>query len=148
MLKENPALSSRTIKSIIQPYFRKRKKVTRADIYNTKVRCFWLINLYSEYNEYFEIFLSKFKSSKLSYSMDFIKDVSSDEAIQYRKIIWEEVLREFGNGHGYRSAIILSNDTEKRFKILSLFLQDLKNKSKDFEYRFAVNKNDKYNGIV
>ena len=87
MLKENLALLSRTIKSIIQLCFPKRKEVTRANIYNTTVHCFQFMNLYSECNEDFEIFSSKFKSSRFSPGITFVEDISSDEAIQYSKIV-------------------------------------------------------------
>ncbi len=69
LLKDNPSLNSKTIKTIIQPCFPPSKEVSKSDIFNTKARAFRLMELYTECNNDFEKFSVKFKSSKLSHGI-------------------------------------------------------------------------------
>ena len=59
LLKENPNSHSSTLKSFLRSNFPNKLFVTNQDVYNTKVRCFRLMNVYNESNKNFDLFQEK-----------------------------------------------------------------------------------------
>ena len=92
LLKGNPTLSSSVIRSLLKPNFPDRKVVTNNDIYNSKKRCYRLMDLYENCNADFNKFVISLKQTKNHEGIDYEAE-TRDISIKMSHDIWNEILR-------------------------------------------------------
>jgi len=138
LLKENPNLHTSTIKSILKTNLPEKYYITSQDIYNTKIRCFRLMNIYNDSNHNFNEFVIKLKKHQCFNESINFETLPDDDAVKISRIIWKDILYKMSN----------NNFKDDEFESLKYFLEEMKNKCVGFSYRFAYGKDNKANGLV
>jgi len=136
LLKGNPTLSSSVIRSLLKPNFPDRKVVTNNDIYNSKIRCYRLMDLYENCNADFNKFITSLKQTKNKEGIDYQAE-HCDLSMKMSHDIWNE---------------ILNNTSEEQLSdnswSMHAYMEMMEDKCKGFTFRLANGADGKCNGVL
>jgi hypothetical protein len=136
LLKGNPTLSSSVIRSLLKPNFPERKVVTNNDIYNSKIRCYLLMDLYENCNADFNKFVTSMKQTKNIEGIDY-EAQHRDLSMKMSHDIWNEILSNSAHDQ-------LSDNTWS----MHAYMEMMEAKVKGFTFRLAHGSDGGCNGVL
>ena len=136
LLKGNPTLSSSVIRSLLKPNFPERKVVTNNDIYNSKMRCYRLMDLYENCNADFNKFVTSIKQTKNLEGIDYEAE-HRDLSMKMSHDIWNEILSNSEHAQ-------LSDNSWS----MHAYMEMMEAKCKGFTFRLAHGTDGGCNGVL
>ena len=136
LLKGNPTLSSSVIRSLLKPNFPERKVVTNNDIYNSKMRCYRLMDLYENCNADYNKFVASLKQTKNLEGIDYEAE-HRDLSMKMSHDIWNEILSNTEHAQ-------LSDNSWS----MHAYMEMMEAKVKGFTFRLAHGTDGACNGVL